>query len=270
MCVARSELISSANDPRLPEITQRHWYLNFKYFHDGGYFTAYETEYYNRIEFILPMARFQGVHLSQIPEDKADEVITSIIARYEEIDKPWKWWVGPTCKPDNLPEYLERHGLEYGGDTPYMAVELDKLNDVDVPDELEIRRLEDSETLRLWSKAVATGYGYPKLVDEFYAVESHESLWLPHRRRYVGFSDGVPVCGSCVLDDLGVAGIYYVATVPEARRRGFATAITLAPLKDSSKLGVKVGVLHPSPMGYGVYKRIGFKDIGKHSEYQLP
>ena len=205
-----------------------------------------------------------------IPEDKADEVITSIIARYEEIDKPWKWWVGPTCKPDNLPEYLERHGLECGGDTPYMAVELDKLNDVDVPDELEIRLVEDSETLRLWSKAVATGFGYPQLVDEFYAVESHESLWLPHRRRYVGFSDGVPVCGSCVLVDLGIAGIYEVATVPEARRRGFGTAITLAPLKDSSELGVKVGVLHSSSMGYGVYKRIGFKDIGKHSEYQLP
>lgn len=264
------DLISRADDPRLPEVTQRHWYLFWRYLHGGGHFTAYETEYYNRIEWSMPIARWQGVHLAHILEDKVDEVITSVIERYEEIAKPWTWWVGPTCKPDNLPEYLERHGLEYGGDTPYMAVELDKLNDVDVPDGLEIRLVEDSETLRLWAKAVATGYGFPQLVDELYAVESHESLWLPHRRRYVGFHDGVPVCGSCVLDDLGVAGIYEVATVPEARRRGFGTAITLDPLKASSELGVKVGVLHSSPYGYGVYKRIGFQDIGKHSVYSLP
>ena len=122
-----------------------------------------------------------------------------------------------------------------------------------------------------WSEAVATGFGMSHMVKDVFDVENHESLWmLPNRIRYLGLSDGVPVCGATVFVDLGVAGIYEVATVSEARGKGFGTAVTLAPLKDMFKKGVMVGVLHSSKMGHGVYERIGFKDIGKHSLYRLP
>jgi ribosomal protein S18 acetylase RimI-like enzyme len=265
-----SELITSVDDPRLPEVTQRHWYNFFKQYSQGEHFQYFETPYYSRIEYDKTMQGWTGVHLSNIPEEKADEVITSVIKRYEEIEKPWTWWIGPTCKPDNLSEYLEKHGLKHDSDTPYMALELEKLNDIRTPDELEVIQVQDSEMLYKWSEAIATGFGFSHLVDDVFDVENHESLWnLPNRIRYVGLMDGAPVCGSTVFVDQGVAGIYQVATVSEARGKGYGTAVTLAPLKYMSMQGVRVGVLHSSRKGYGVYKRIGFKDIGKHSLYRL-
>lgn len=52
-----------------------------------------------------------------------------------------------------------------------------------------------------------------------------------------------------------------VATMPEARRKGIGTAMTLDPLLQAREDGYNVGVLHSSEMGQPVYERMGFKRI---------
>jgi hypothetical protein len=56
----------------------------------------------------------------------------------------------------------------------------------------------------------------------------------------------------------GVAGIYAVATIERARRRGMGTAVTLPPLLDARARGYVAGVLRFSEMGYGIYAGMGF------------
>jgi predicted acetyltransferase len=55
------------------------------------------------------------------------------------------------------------------------------------------------------------------------------------------------------------AGIYFVMTLPQARRQGIGTALTLAPLQEARELGYQVGVLGSSELGYPVYQRLGFE-----------
>ena len=57
----------------------------------------------------------------------------------------------------------------------------------------------------------------------------------------------------------GVVGIYGVSTVPDARRRGYATALTALAI--ASEAGVPA-VLQPSAAAEPLYARLGFRRFG--------
>jgi predicted acetyltransferase len=61
-----------------------------------------------------------------------------------------------------------------------------------------------------------------------------------------------------------------VATLPEARGRGIATAVTLAALREAQRQGETVGVLHASEMAYSVYRRMGFAECCIWGCYREP
>ena len=52
---------------------------------------------------------------------------------------------------------------------------------------------------------------------------------------------------------------------PEARQQGIGTALTLEPLREARETGYRIGILHPSEMGVGVYGRLGFEECCKLS-----
>ncbi len=84
---------------------------------------------------------------------------------------------------------------------------------------------------------------------------------------YLAWLDGKPVATSMVIFGGGVAGIYAVSTVPEARRKGIGAQVTLRPLLDARAKGYKVGILQSSEMGLGVYRSLGFKEYCRISSY---
>jgi predicted GNAT family acetyltransferase len=62
-----------------------------------------------------------------------------------------------------------------------------------------------------------------------------------------------------VVDE--VVGIYNVATVPDARRGGFGTALTAAAMAYGLERGARWAILESSSMGMSVYERLGFRQV---------
>jgi GNAT superfamily N-acetyltransferase len=102
------------------------------------------------------------------------------------------------------------------------------------------------------------GYWYNLLSHVDPAVTQAYTAWL----------DGVPVATSLLQLGGGVAGIYAVATAPEARRRGIGTQVTLYPLLQARVRGYKIGILQASEMGLPVYHSLGFQECCRITSYR--
>jgi ribosomal protein S18 acetylase RimI-like enzyme len=136
-----------------------------------------------------------------------------------------------------------------------MAADLLALEeDQSPPADLSIKRVRDGERLATWARTAWTGTGFPEESREAF-VELEGSIGITpdtSRLRYLGYQRGVPVASSAMTLQDGVAGIYAVATLPEARRQGLGRALTLAPLLDARHMGYRVGTLQASSMGYSI------------------
>ncbi len=141
-----------------------------------------------------------------------------------------------------------------------MAADLGALPKGEPPSGLATVVVDDAGKLRQFDRAHAGGFGASEAIGRAY-MEMYAALGLgPDRplRHYVGLLHGEPVASASLLLVAGVAGIFGVAVAPEARRRGIGNAMTLACLRTAHALGYRVGTLQASPLGLGVYRRLGF------------
>jgi GNAT superfamily N-acetyltransferase len=195
---------------------------------------------------------FNGVFRARLIPNAVDSAIATTLAHVAPRRVPMFWWVGPWSRPTNLGTHLERHGFIHAGDSPAMAVDLRTL-----PEEppkiagLVVAPVKDLETLRTWARVAAIGTEFPKRFHEdLVALEAGVGL-RPREDFYTRY----------IAYQAGVAGIFAVATIPQARRRGLGTAITQAPLLEPRRRGYRVGTLQFSPMGFPVYGRLGFREV---------
>jgi GNAT superfamily N-acetyltransferase len=202
------------------------------------------------------------VHADLSPEE-VDATILESLERFRAYGAPGSWHVGPSMRPAGIGEGLLAHGFSYGGDDIGMAVELSSLPErVPVPDELVIERVRDEETLAAWEDTLGRGFGEGPVEAEWVG-EMYRRVGLGDDgpwRHYLGRLGGEPAATSTLFLGAGVAGIYFVSTVEEARRRGIGAALTLAPLREAREMGYRLGVLGSSEMGYPVYRRLGFQE----------
>lgn len=86
----------------------------------------------------------------------------------------------------------------------------------------------------------------------------------------LGRLDGDPVATGMVFDHDGDAGVYNVATLERARRRGLGSAVVGVLLRDAVARGARTATLQSTGMARGVYARQGFRDLGRILELGQP
>ncbi|KYK31686.1 MAG: hypothetical protein AYK19_16585 [Theionarchaea archaeon DG-70-1] len=193
---------------------------------------------------------------AQFEPSTVEERIDQIIAEIEADRVPSVWAVGPGSTPDDLGNRLERKGFTKKGTQIGMAANLVALSaDSTLPEDSSVQIVTDQDTLSKWTATVEKGMFGQNIFDPSFL---EALLGKPTVTFYLGTCSGNPVATSFLFLSSGVAGIYLVSTLPEYRRRGIGTAMTVKPLLDARAMGHRIGILQANPAAESMYARIGF------------
>jgi hypothetical protein len=128
------------------------------------------------------------------------------------------------------------------------------------PSELELVPVRTADEVREFEAVTVRGFGSETDVVEPGTLHPPRILEDDAMRMFIGRVDGRPVAASMgyVLDD--AVGVFGVATISSARRRGYGAALTRAAMLTETGLPA---VLAPSEQGAGMYRRLGFEPVGE-------
>ena len=258
-----NNILVDASREELIHAAERQWYNGLTSIGSSPRVRFTKTPYYMEVDtwFDSQINAVADIHLES---SMVDEVINEIMERYLDQKRGMHWFTGPSTTPKTLGDSLIKHGLKKDDRIyPGMAVEIDKLRrDYPRPKGFEIKLVDEDSALEYWRTAMR-GYGYEDHgIDQ--QAELYKSMNPPHElpyARYLGYLKGKPVSTCLVMYNEGVAGLYVVSTVAEARRRGLGTLMTLPSLLEARELGYHYGILHASEMGQPVYEKMGFSHI---------
>ncbi len=214
----------------------------------------------------LPDDTFNYVLDADFSESQASNKIAEVTHYFKKKNIPFSWWISPYDKPENLSDYLEKQNFLNTENNIAMYLDLDTWKPplTDLP-ELEIIRAKDEKTLRDFALVLATDPSISKKYFSWIASILREDDPLEY---YVGYVNGKPVVRGLICYYAGVAGLYWLSTTPDARRKGYATAMQQYRLKRAKELGYHIAVLQASKEGYSLYQKLGYKECGVFREFK--
>ncbi len=139
---------------------------------------------------------------------------------------------------------------------------------VPLPAGHEIRPAVDAQGLSDHADVLAAGFGMPREWAAAFAIEALRRT--PGITFYVGYQDGVAVTSGLGARTGRTIGVYNIATVEAARRRGLGAAMTMRIVDDGAAAGCDVAILQASEMGLPVYERLGFRTVTEYFGYVEP
>jgi ribosomal protein S18 acetylase RimI-like enzyme len=215
----------------------------------------------------IPIPFFSGVARTSLDAGDVDATLDLLRSK----NCPFRWWVTPSTRPDGLGAMLRERGLRHAYDAPGMIADLTAVPlDVPLPPGIRMRHLTHVDELTDWMGVFAV---------VFSSSEHERGVWLDAYARcgvgenmpwqhFVAYEGETPLATTSVLVEGDLAGIYFVATMPEARGRGIGSAATRAAMRYAREAGATRAALQSSDSGFGVYRGLGFEQRCVVSAYE--
>jgi len=133
---------------------------------------------------------------------------------------------------------------------------------------LEVRPVTTSDEVRLFERTIfAAADGDPDWAPAGSVHPAPQTLHVPGLTLFLAWLDGEPVGTALAAVDARVVQVSAVSVMEPARRRGVGTALTAACVALHPGLPA---VLDSTDLGHGVYRGLGFGDVGESVLWERP
>jgi len=194
-----------------------------------------------------------------------DRRIDSIVKHYLRRRVAFLWIIHPSSMPKDLGDRLNKRGLVEIEVCSGMATNLTNMPELQsAPEGFEIRELDNETAANYLVDFAAWRWHVPE------EAKSHLRVYTqvlrigrpsPILRCWMAWCGKLPVSKAGLYCGAGAAGIYAVATRPQARGQGLAGTLTVEALRAARENGYQLAVLHSTPMAEGLYAKLGFSYV---------
>jgi GrpB-like predicted nucleotidyltransferase (UPF0157 family)/predicted acetyltransferase len=169
---------------------------------------------------------FNYILASSFTNENVKERVSSILNIVNQSPYPFTWCVSETDTPANLEEVLRSQGLIFEEEDIGMYMELDRHLVPQSPTELRFEKVDSSKNLRDFAQIIREIWGHEESYEKIYK-QLPQILYTEGApfEMHVAYVDDVPAASGMLLLHANVAGVYYIATMPNQRRKGYAKAM---------------------------------------------
>lgn len=197
-------------------------------------------------------------------DDDADpaELIARARAFFGARGRGFSLWARGGCPEDrDLIAAAESAELQCVYEMPEMTME-EPAGTRPLPPGAELRQVSSKAASEDYWRVAAASYpsiGFPPEVFGFYT--NHEGLMAENVAAFIAYLDGEPASVAMTIVGHGVAGIYWVGSLEQARGKGLGRATTAAATNAGFDLGADTASLQASPMGKPIYAAMGYETV---------
>jgi GNAT superfamily N-acetyltransferase len=221
------------------------------------------------IKYVFAGCGYNRIMCARFSKSLADTITKSIVIKLDERGIDALWYITPATT-FGLSAILNKYGFVYKSEWMSMAMDLTTFSfDSEYPIGLEILEVSDSKHLDAWAKIVTCCYSLDDDVHRAYGrhliIQGNDDNFRRHH--FLGLLDGKPVATIMLFKGKEAAGIYWVGTLPEARKHGIASSMVRRTLLEAKSCGYKIAILNANTKGHPLYQKIGFIDYYNASIY---
>jgi GNAT superfamily N-acetyltransferase len=184
--------------------------------------------------------------------------LEAAIEPFRSYGLPFQWWLTREDAPANLREQLYDVGMRSWGGATMMYLDLRgwDVSYPQAPPGVSYRRVASDTDLSDALHIICRVFDAPQFPMSRWTSENPAfSLYLAHWGH-----QAVATVATLPLDES--IGVYHVATMPDARRRGIAGNLLLLALREAQAAGFTSATLTATPEGQHIYEYLGFRVCG--------
>ena len=195
----------------------------------------------------------------------AAEAVARAVEFFAARRRGFSIWSRTLPVDDDLNAAADSAGLMSWGDSPQMVCR-ERIVERELPAGVTIDAVDGAADVAHFARVngeAYTVYGAPAESSASHFDGPH-ALAGPNVFAFLARLDGVPVGATLLHLSHGVAGVYWVAVLDEARGRGVATALMRHVTNLGFDLGAENVQLQASTMGEPIYLRLGYEELYRY------
>lgn len=212
---------------------------------------------------------FNYVIFAKFTKENVLEKATHIIQLFKTQNLPFSWWIGESDSPSTLSNTLLNLGLTFKEQDAGMFLALENFSNAsfETPP-LEFQKIHSLQGLKDFSQVLIDLGGNVQIFDLIYKkIPLHLLQKDSPFEMHIAYLDKKPIVTGILVFHENVAGIYYIATVKNQRKKGYGTAMMQYLLNRAKTKGFSSAVLQSSHEGKNLYQRLGFTQCCVFNEY---